>query len=234
MSAGPAGTDRAMTDRTACVDTVLLDIDGTLLDSVYHHTVAWVRAFAAHGHPVPARVVHRHVGMGGDKLVPAVAGEEVERSLGDDVRASWEKEYDAMLEEPALLPGALELLDELRSRGLTVVLASSSIPRHARRAMDLLDAERRSDAAATAEDAEESKPDPELLDTVMARVDARSSVLVGDSVWDVEAARRAGIPTIALLSGGYGEDELRSAGAAWVFEDPQALLHDLDRVLAPH
>jgi len=220
-----------MTDRTPRIDTVLLDIDGTLLDSVYHHTVAWVRAFASHGHRVPAHRVHRHIGMGGDKLVPAVAGDDLERVLGDDVRTAWEKEYDAMLEEPALLPGARELLDGLRERGLTVVLASSSIPRHARRAMELLDAERRSDATATAEDAEESKPDPELLETVIERVEASSSVLVGDSVWDVVAARRAGISTIGLLSGGYSEAELREAGAAWVFEDPADLLRSLDDVV---
>ncbi len=222
-----------MTDHTARVDTVVLDIDGTLLDSVYHHTVAWVRACAAHGRPVPAHRIHRHIGMGGDRLVPAVLGEEAERDLGDAIRASWEKEYDAMLEEPALLPGARELLDDLRRRDLQVVVASSSIPRHARRAMDLLGADDRAHATATAEDAGASKPDPELINTVIDRVDGTRSLLVGDSVWDVEAACRAGIPTVALLSGGYGEEELRTAGAAWVFDDPQHLRRGLDQVIGP-
>ena len=138
-----------------------------------------------------------------------------------------------MLEEPALLPGARELLDDLRRRDLQVVVASSSIPRHARRAMDLLGAEDRAHATATAEDAGTSKPDPELINTVIDRVDGTRSVLVGDSVWDVEAGCRAGIPTVALLSGGYGEEELRTAGAAWVFDDPQHLRRGLEQVIGP-
>lgn len=215
-------------------DTVVLDIDGTLLDSVFHHTVAWVRAFAAHGLTVPAHRIHRLIGMGGDRLVPAAVGEDTERTLGDAVRESWEREFDTMLEEPALLPGARDLLDALAERGLRVVLASSAIPRHAQRALELLDAERRADASATADDAEESKPDPELLETVMERVDAERSVLVGDSVWDVEAGLRAGIPTLAVRSGGYGEAELREAGAVGVYADPAELVEHLDEALRLH
>jgi HAD superfamily hydrolase (TIGR01549 family) len=223
-----------MTDRTARVDTVVLDIDGTLVDSNYHHVVAWSRAFRSVGHDVPGWRIHRALGMGGDRLVAQVAGQEVEESAGDAVRAAWEKEYDAMLDEPVAFDGAPELLAELRRRGLRVVLASSAIPRHASRSIELLgEAREHADATTTSEDAEETKPDPELLETAVERVDGSSSIVVGDAVWDVEAAHRFGVPAVALLSGGVGEGELRSAGAAWVFRDVQELQERLDTVLTP-
>jgi HAD superfamily hydrolase (TIGR01549 family) len=222
-----------MTERTTPVDTVVLDIDGTLVDSNYHHTVAWTRAFRSAGYDVPSWQIHRAIGMGGDRLVAAVAGQEVEDASGDAVREAWEKEYDAMLDEPVAFPGAAGLLTDLRDRGLRVVLASSAIPRHAENAIALLGPERHhAQAATTSEDAEESKPDPELLEAAIDRVDGSSSLVVGDSVWDVEAAHRLGIPAIALLSGGFGEGELRAAGAAWVLEDVADLRQRLDQVLS--
>lgn len=233
MPGMPAGYGLPMTDRTAHVDTVIFDLDGTLVDSTLHHALAWHRAFLTVGHDVPTWRLQRLIGMGGDRLVAAAAGEDVEREVGDRVRDAWEREYDAMLDEPVLLPGAREVLSALRHRGVTVVLASSSIPRHAERVLRLLDADESADAALTSEDAERTKPDPELLEKAMARVDAGRSLLVGDSVWDVEAGRRAGIPTVALLSGGYSEEELRAAGAIRVFEDPADLLAHLDHVVAP-
>ncbi|WP_432476983.1 HAD family hydrolase [Nocardioides sp. GXQ0305] len=223
-----------MTDRPTRVDTVVLDIDGTLVDSNYQHTVAWSRAFRSAGHDIPSWQIHRAIGMGGDRLVAAVAGDDVEDSAGDAVRAAWEKEYDAMPDEPVPFPGAAELLADLRGRDLRVVLASSAIPRHAERSLALLgDAREHAQATTTSEDAEESKPDPELLEVAVSRVDGSSSIVVGDSVWDVEAAHRLGIPAVALLSGGFGEDELRAAGADWVLEDVADLRQRLDQVLAP-
>lgn len=222
-----------MTDRQARVDTLVFDLDGTLVDSTFHHALAWHRAFLSVGLDIPCWRLQRHIGMGGDRLVAAVAGEQVEQEMGDRVRAAWEREYDEMLDEPVLLPGARELLTAVRERGLQVVLASSAIPRHAARALRLLESDKRADASLTNDDAERSKPDPELLEKAMQRVDSRASLLVGDSVWDVEAGLRAGIPTVAVLSGGYGEEELRAAGATWVFEDPVDLLAHLDHVVAP-
>jgi HAD superfamily hydrolase (TIGR01549 family) len=214
------------------VDTVLLDIDGTLLDSNYHHTLAWVRAFARHGYDVPGWVVHRHVGMGGDKLVAAVVDAEAEAADGDAVRRAWEEEYDRIIDQTTLFAGARDLLDALGERHLAVVLASSSIPEHAEHALRLLDAGSKVDASTTAEDADETKPDPELLDVALGKVSGGRAVLVGDTVWDVEAASAREIPTIGVLSGGFGREELESAGAVCVLRDVAELLERLDELVA--
>jgi len=221
-----------MTGATSRYDTVVLDIDGTLVDSNYHHVLAWHRAFRDVGEEVPCWRIHRSIGMGGDRLVGAAAGNDVEHRLGDRVRAAWESEYDELLHEPVAFPGARELLAALRDRDLKVVLASSSIPRHARRVLELLEAEALVDAATTSEDAEESKPDPELVELAIDRVDGTSSLLIGDSVWDVVAAKRVGIPIVAVECGGFSEAELRGAGAARVFPSVTDLLGDLDTVLS--
>lgn len=213
-------------------DTALLDIDGTLLDSTYHHTLAWARAFAECGEVVPAWLIHRHIGMGGDRLVPAVTDERTEARIGDEVRERWERAYDEVIDQTRLLPGAQDLLGALRRAGLKVVLASSSIPRHAQHALRLLDAERHADAWTTSEDAEEAKPDPELLDRALEQVSGRRAVMIGDATWDVLAASRRGIPTIGLRCGGFGAAELREAGAVVVYDDPAALAADLDGALA--
>jgi HAD superfamily hydrolase (TIGR01549 family) len=166
--------------------------------------------------------------MGGDRLVPAVAGDEVEERSGDEVRSRWKKEYDELIDQTRLFPRARDLLVALRDAGADVALASSSIPEHAEHAFDLLDAEALTDTATTAEDAEESKPHPELVDEALSRVGDGRACLVGDSVWDVEAAKRAGVPAYGLLAGGYGRDELEDAGAVAVFADAADLLDHLD------
>lgn len=216
----------------ADVDTLVIDIDGTLLDSNYHHAVAWSRAFQAHDVAVPVWRIHRALGMGGDRLVAAVAGDEAEERVGDAVRERWEEEYDSMIERTRLFAGARELLDAGRERGMKVALASSAIPRHAQHALDLLDAGSRSDGWTTAGDAEESKPDPELLEEALARVEGEAALMVGDAVWDVEAARRRGIPAVCLRCGGVSEAELREAGAVAVYDDPADLAAHLDEAIA--
>jgi HAD superfamily hydrolase (TIGR01549 family) len=213
------------------LDVALLDIDGTLLDSTYHHAIAWSRAFASVGHPVPVWKLHRHIGMGGDRLIPAVSSEEVAESLGDQLTEAHTKAYDELMGETRLLPGARELLDGLRDAGLEVVLASSSQPQHARHPLELLQADQRTDAWTTSEDASESKPDPELLSAALERVDGSRAVMIGDAVWDVRAAAEVHIPTIGLLSGGFGDAELRDAGAVAVYDDPADLLTHLDEAL---
>ncbi len=211
---------------------VVLDVDGTLLDSVYQHTFAWTRAFRSAGHAVESWRVHRHIGMGGDRLVAAVAGEDVEESSGDNVREIWEQEYDAIIDDVAPLDRARELLAALRDRGLKVALASSSIPKHAERAFELLEADRLADLTTTSEDADESKPDAELVEVAMDRLGTRNAVMIGDAVWDVVAATRAGLPTLGVCSGGMGRQELVDAGAVEVYLGPADLLAHLDLGLA--
>lgn len=208
-------------------DTVVLDVDGTLLDSNYHHALAWARAFAAADRPVPVWRIHRSIGMGGDRLVAAVTDDDFEREHGDEVRDRWKQEYDGLIDQTRLFDRAKDLLAALRDRGIDVALASSSIPEHAQHAFDLLEADKLTDTATTSEDAEESKPDPELIEEALDRVDAGSACVVGDSVWDVEAAKRAGVPAYGLLAGGYGRSELQRAGAVAVYDDVADLLAHL-------
>jgi HAD superfamily hydrolase (TIGR01549 family) len=213
------------------MDTVVLDVDGTLVDTNYHHVIAWARAFESVGVTVPLWRIHRHIGMGGDRLVGAVAGDDVEDEHGDDVRDRWEQEYDEIIGEVRLLDGAKELLAALRQRGLEVALASSSIPKHAEHAFELLGADDLVDTATTAEDAEESKPDPELVEEALSRLEGQEACVVGDSVYDVEAARSAGVPAFGVLTGGYGRAELEEAGAVAVYTDLRDLLTHLDEWL---
>ena len=213
------------------LEAAVLDIDGTLLDSNYHHTIAWVRAFEAVGRTVPAWRVHRAIGMGGDRLVAAVAGEDVEEEVGDRVRERWEREFDGVIDETRLLPGARELLGDLHGRGLRLALASSSNPRHAQHAFGLLDADDITEVATTAEDVEDSKPDPEVLEKVLSELGTSSAFLLGDAVWDVEAANRRGIPTLGLLTGGTSRAELESAGAVAVYESLVELRERLEEAL---
>ena len=207
---------------------VVLDVDGTLVDSVYHHTFAWTRAFRRAGHPVDTWRIHRHIGMGGDRLVTAVAGEDVEDESGNRIREIWEAEYDAIIDDVGPLDDARRLLAALRDRDLRIALASSSIPKHAERAFDLLDAEKYANLTTTSEDADESKPDEELVAVAMERLGTTNACMVGDAVWDVVAASHAGIPTIGLCCGGYGRHELLDAGAAEVYLGPGDLLAHLD------
>jgi HAD superfamily hydrolase (TIGR01509 family) len=211
----------------------LVDIDGTLLDSNYHHTLAWSRGFEAAGCTVPLWRIHRHMGMGGDRLVAAVADDTTEAQHGDAIRARWEQELHAMFAQTRLFDGARELLDRLAARGVDVVLASSGKPKHAEHALALLDAKERAAAWTTSEDVDKTKPHPELLEVALAKVGAEpaDAVVVGDAVWDVEAGSRLGIPAVTVLCGGFGREELVAAGAVAAYDDPRDLLAHLDEAL---
>jgi HAD superfamily hydrolase (TIGR01509 family) len=206
----------------------ILDVDGTLVDTNYHHALAWSRAFRSSGIAIPLWRLHRHVGMGGDKYVAAVADDDVEARLGDELRAAWEHRFDELLDEIVALPGARELVVELRRRGQRVVLASSSIERHLSRFLDVVEARELVDGWTTKDDVEASKPDPDLLDAALRKLGTRDAVLIGDTPWDCEAARQAGIPTIAVLTGGFPEADLREAGAEAVFASLDELRGRLD------
>ena len=197
----------------------ILDVDGTLVDSNYQHALSWYRAFRRFQITLPVWRLHRHVGMGGDKFVPAVAGEAVEEKVGDAVRDRWEELFDELIDEVAAFEGAHELMRDLKERGHGVLLASSSIEKHLNHFLDLMDAREVADGWTTKDDVEETKPEPDLVQAALAKAGTDDAVMVGDTPWDVEAARKAGLQTIAVLTGGaYSEAELREAGAVAVFE----------------
>jgi HAD superfamily hydrolase (TIGR01549 family) len=196
----------------------ILDIDGTLVDTNYHHAIAWFRAFRQHGEALPVWRIHRHIGMGGDQLVESLCGAEVESDKGDDIRAAEKALYMALIDEVEPFAGARELIGELKERGHAVVLASSAKPDEVEHYLDLLDARDSVDAWTESSDVEATKPEPDLVRAAMDKAGADDAVMVGDSTWDCEAAKRAGIESVAVLTGGFSEAELREAGAAAVFE----------------
>ncbi len=206
----------------------VLDVDGTLVDTNYHHALAWYRAFRKHDIVLPVWRLHRHVGMGGDKFVSAVAGDDVEERLGEELREEWERLFDEVIDEVSPLEGARELMTDLKERGHAVVLASSSIERHLDHFLDLLDVRELLDGWTTKDDVEATKPEPDLVVAAMEKAQGDGAVMVGDSTWDCEAAKRAGIETIAVLTGGFSEAELRDAGAVAVFHSMQDLRARLD------
>ena len=207
----------------------ILDVDGTLVDSNYHHALAWYRAFREHHIVVPLWRLHRHIGMGGEKYVAVVASDVVERDLGDELRARWEGLFDQLLPEIEPLDGAYELMAQLKDLGHPIILASSAIESHFNAFVDdKLDARELADAWTTKDDVEASKPDPDLVRAALSKAHTSNAIMIGDTPWDCEAARRAGIETICVLTGGYSESELRGAGAAGVFDSPRALLERLD------
>ncbi len=209
------------------IEAMVFDVDGTLVDSNYEHTLAWARAFKELGIPVPTWRLHRHVGMGGDQLVEAVSGPDVERRLGDRVRELEKERYRELIDEIQPFPGAKELLAACRDAGLRVILASSAKGEELEHYLELLDGHDHADDWTSSTDVEHTKPEPDLIEVGLEKAGTRAAVMVGDSVWDVVAATRAGIPTLGLLTGGFGRGELDDAGAAAVFES----LEELQRAL---
>jgi HAD superfamily hydrolase (TIGR01509 family) len=195
----------------------ILDIDGTLVDSNYQHALAWYRAFREHGHILPIWRIHRHIGMGGDQLIEALCGAEAEERAGDAIRAAEGRHYFAMIDEVEPLEGARDLIVDLKESGHRVVLASSAKPQEVDHYLDLLDARELADAWTSAGDVERTKPAPDLVQTAIEKIGGGPAVMVGDSTWDCQAARAAGVQTIAVLTGGFSEAELRAAGAVAVF-----------------
>jgi HAD superfamily hydrolase (TIGR01549 family) len=206
----------------------ILDVDGTLVDTNYHHAIAWFRAFLRHGVVVPIWRVHRHIGMGGDQLVAAVAGDEVEESHGDDIRDAESEEYKKLIDEVRTMEGSRELIEDLREQGNVVVLASSAKEWEVEHYIELLDAEPIIDAYTTSADVESTKPEPDLIKAALEKAGTDGEArLIGDTVWDVEAASRAGVETFAVLTGGFSEQELRDAGAREVFTSVEELRQSL-------
>ena len=203
--------------------TAILDIDGTLVDTNYQHAVAWYRAFRDNGIVLPIWRIHRHQGMGGDQLVPTLIGEARAEEVGDDVRESEKKRYAELIDEVEPMDGARDLIVALKESGHSVVLASSAKDEEVDHYLDLLDARDLVDGWTTSADVDETKPKPDLVNAAVDKGDGDEAIMVGDSTFDVEAARRADVKTIALLTGGFSAKELEEAGAAAVFESVREL-----------
>jgi HAD superfamily hydrolase (TIGR01509 family) len=209
----------------------VLDIDGTLVDTNYHHAVAWYRAFREHGIVLPVWRIHLHIGMGGDQLVAALTDDRTEQEQGDEIRDTETKRYLELIDEVETMDGSRELIEQLKRRGHTVVLASSAKDDEVDHYLDLLDARDLADAWTTSADVEATKPAPDLVAAALDRAGGSSddAVMVGDTPWDVKAARGANVGTLAVLTGGFSVQELRDAGALNVFESVRELCEGLDR-----
>jgi HAD superfamily hydrolase (TIGR01509 family) len=222
-----------MADHTTHPDAlrrgVLFDVDGTLIDSSYIHTMAWWGAFRQYGHDVPMAAIHQLVGMGGARLVDNLLPSGRDRDEDEDIMASHGALYASHWPSLRALDGAKELLSQCHAGGLAVALASSARERDLQVMRSVLDADAFIDAATSANDAAESKPAPDILEAALASigVDAADAVYVGDAVWDMKAAAALGIPSIGVTCGGIQAAQLRDAGAAEVYEGPRDLLENL-------
>jgi HAD superfamily hydrolase (TIGR01549 family) len=212
----------------------ILDIDGTLVDTNFHHAIAWYRAFHQHEIVLPIWRIHRHIGMGGDQLVEALCDKSVEDEKGDDIRAAEKVLYSELIGEVEPLEGARRLIEDLKAQGHAVVLASSAKEDEVDHYLDLLDARDLADGWTTSADVEATKPEPDLVQAAVQKAGGGEAVMVGDTTWDCEAAKRAGVETVAVLTGGFSEAELRDAGAVAVYLSIEDLRESLGETpLAP-
>lgn len=216
-------------DSSGTTTAVLFDIDGTLIDSNYLHVDAWGRAFAAVGHPVDSWRIHRAIGMDSSKLMEALVGDEVDR-IGDEAK----RLHSVYIAQTASLLRPFErvrdLLRMLAARDVNVVLATSAPAEELERLLLALDCDDAISAVTSAEDVAQAKPDPDIVHAALDKggVSADNAIMVGDAVWDIEAAARAGVPCIAVETGGTAEAQLRGAGAVAVYDDAAELLKGLD------
>jgi HAD superfamily hydrolase (TIGR01509 family) len=206
----------------------VLDVDGTLVDTNYHHAIAWYRAFRRLDVTLPLYRIHRHIGMGSDQLVAALAGDDFDRRHGDEARSLESDIYMELIDEVCPLACARELLEELDRRGHAIVLASSAKQHEVDHYLDLLGARDLADGWTTSADVERTKPEPDLVAAAVEKAGGGPAVMLGDSTWDCQAAARAGVETVGVLTGGFSEQELREAGAACVFERLEDLRAELD------
>nr|WP_315269105.1 HAD family hydrolase [Microbacterium lemovicicum] len=213
------------------VDTVLFDVDGTLVDTNYQHALSWFRAFRRHDITVPVWRIHRAIGMGGDQLIASVTSDDVEAEHGEALREAWTEEFDEVIDEVKPFASAHDLLVAVKQRGFQVVLASSGKAEHVERFLDLVDGADVVDAWTSSDDVENSKPEPDLVQTALDRVGGTSGVMIGDSTWDIVAATKAEMPTVAVRTGGFSAAELTDAGAIAVYDSLTELRDALDGLL---
>lgn len=206
----------------------ILDIDGTLVDTNYQHALAWNEAFVQHGFVLPIWRLHRLIGMGGDQLVPEMIGEEAEEEHGDAIRTAESALYLGSISSVHPFEGARKLIETLSSGERRCVLASSAKQKEVDHYLDVLDARELVEDWTTSDDVQNTKPEPDLVQAALDKLGVDEAVMVGDTPWDIEAAKKVGVDTIAIMTGGFSRDELEQAGAAAVYESITELLEDLD------
>lgn len=203
---------------------VLLDVDGTLVDTNYFHVVSWYEAFRDAGETVPMWRIHRCVGMGADKLLEELAG-------GDrpDIEKGWSRHYDDWKDRVSVLPGARELVRGLHERGLQVALATSGQEDDVAHLREVLGVDDCVDTVVNSSEVDESKPAPDIFRLALERLgaDAAGTIAVGDTVWDVKAANACGVRCIGVRSGGISGAELWGAGAIAVYRDAAEIVDNL-------
>lgn len=215
----------------------LFDLDGTLVDSVYQHVLAWKEALDAEGIPLSVWRIHRKIGMSGGLFTAQLLREtnaDVSEEAVDRLRQAHAKAYLRFRGEVRPLPGARALLDALTQAGIPWAIATSGRMQTAALNLEALGVDPARDVVVTRDDVKYAKPDPDLFIAAAERlgVPIERSVVVGDSIWDMLAAKRCRALGVGLLSGGYGTDELERAGALRVYDDPADLLYHLDEVAA--
>jgi HAD superfamily hydrolase (TIGR01549 family) len=209
--------------------TAILDIDGTLVDTNYHHALAWFWAFRQEGVVLPIWRIHRSIGMGGDQLVAALTSDEFEAEHGEACRAAEKTLYMTLIRDVEPLREARELLEDIKRQGRKIILASSAKADEVDHYLDLLDVRELADDWTSSADVQSTKPAPDLVEAALAKAgDDGDAVMLGDTPWDIEAAKRAKVPTVAVMTGGFDRSELEDAGAVAVFESLTDLRAGLD------
>ena len=207
--------------------TAILDIDGTLVDTNYHHALAWFWAFRQQGVVLPIWKIHRSIGMGGDQLVPALTSDTFEEEHGDAARAAEKTLYMNLIRDVEPMRDARELLEDLKRQGSTIILASSAKADEVDHYLDLLDVRELADDWTSSADVEGTKPEPDLVEAAKDKAGGGDAVMLGDTPWDIEAAKKAKVPTVAVMTGGFSRAELEEAGAVAVFESLSQLRAEL-------
>ena len=209
---------------------VLFDVDGTLVDTTYPHVLAWWEALSQFGHRVPMARIHRAIGMGSDQLLDHLLGHERDRSDDEAMAGAHSAHYFSFRQRAVPLEGAPDLLEACAAHGLVVVLASSASADELAVLRRVLDVEHAIAAATSAQDAEATKPAPDIVAAALeaSGLEASSALYVGDAVWDVASAGQLGVGCIGLTSGGLAASELLEAGALETWEGPRHLLEHLE------
>lgn len=217
------------------IEAVIFDVDGTLVDSVDLHAESWERAFARFGKDIPFEALRSQIGKGGDQLLPVFLDDAELKRIGADIEAArgeiFKSEY---LRRVKGFPACPDLFAALRARGLRIALASSAKSDELKAYKRVAGIDGMTDVETSSDDAERSKPHPDIFSAALEKLGlpGERALVIGDTPYDAEAARRAGIASVGVLCGGFAGADIRAAGAHRIYRDPADLLAHLDDWLA--